>query len=473
MTEPDPLHEALIAAVERYGMWPPGATILVAVSGGQDSLALLHALLHLRERWQLKIHAAHFDHGLRGEESAADADAVAALARDWSVPFTLGSRDVAGAAKRLHSSVQETARNLRLNFLDQTAEKISADRIALGHTQDDRVESVLMNILRGAGIDGLRGMLPVSGDRVRPLIEVSRKETGDYCERHGLPVRVDPSNQSSKYTRNRIRHELLPMLEEEYNLSVRAALLRLAGLAEADSGFLQEEAGKWFDRAAANIEDGRVVLSLGTLQAAPLAMKRRVVRMALERVRGGIEGIEFGTIETVVGQLDREEQRSRFQLTVSPGDISIEIDGDNLVVRRLETPRSPLPVCVELTLDGVTEVPGWGLEVAVTRDAGTYSATGPECVLVDADAVKGRLVLRNRLPGDRLQPMGMSGTRKVQDILVDRKVPTMLRDQIPIVADEEGILWVAGHALAERARITPAATEAMRIEIRPRRESKD
>lgn len=447
-------------------MWDNGESLVVAVSGGQDSLALLHSLHLLRARWGLTLHVAHFNHSLRGAEADEDARLVAELAEQWSIPCTIGKGDVAGAAKRTHCSVHEAAREQRHRFLETVSREIGAGKIALGHTLDDRIETVLMNLLRGAGVDGLAGIPPVSCQRVRPLIEVSREETEAYCRRHELSFRTDPSNQSLRYTRSRIRQELLPLLAAYYNSGVRSSLARLAILAADDSAFLDAEARARFDRATANIDHGRVVLRVAALREEQVAMQRRIVRLAVESACGTLQHLDFETTEALLLGILGASKQKRFKFTLAPGHTTVESDGEWAVWLRVEPPSSSLPIGRRLEIPGVTEVASWGVcieaEVVSTGDpTGMDSCTA----LIDRDAVRGELFVRNRQPGDRLQPLGMTGTRKVQDILTDRKVPRAERDRVPIVADQEGIVWVAGHTLADRVRVTPRTREALKLKL--------
>lgn len=463
----DPLHDALIAAVDRHRMWPDGAMVVVAVSGGQDSLALLHALNHLRQRWRLNLQAAHFNHNLRGEESDDDARLVASLSERWSIPCTVGCGDVAAAARRTHRSIHEAARDLRHRFLADVARDAASSRIALGHTLDDRIETVLLNILRGTGIDGLEGMAHVNGERVRPLLDVSRADTGAYCKQFDLPFRSDPSNISVAYSRTRVREELLPSLASYYNPGVRDALRRLSDLASEDAAFLREETAERFARAAVNIGAGRVVLSLPMLACESRAMQRRMVRAAIENVRGSLMDVDFATTESVLTWISETAIQRRFQLTLPPGDTRIVGNGDRLIIERMPPRLSALPVCRQLAIPGVTRVDSWGLEIVAEYVLEADPITASGAVIVPQGSIQGNLVVRNRRAGDRIQPLGMAGTRKVQDILVDRKVPREERDRVPIVEDEASILWVAGHVLSERARMGELAMPAVRLRMMP------
>ena len=236
--ETQDLPQVLRETAARYAMFAPGQTVLVGVSGGQDSVALLHALAGLRAVFGLRVVAAHLNHGFRGAEADADADYVAELADSLSVPCHVKRIDVPALRKRRHCSAQEAARTARHDFLQAIAGRENAERIALGHTQDDRIETALLNLLRGTGPEGLQGFPPSAPPIVRPLYDVRRMETGAYCATQNLHPRRDSSNEKTDYRRNHIRLELLPLLASYYNLNVSDTVLRMSELVTADNALL-------------------------------------------------------------------------------------------------------------------------------------------------------------------------------------------------------------------------------------------
>lgn len=467
----DPLLHSVRAFLERTAILPPDSTVVVAVSGGQDSCTLLHLLDSLRKEMDLTLHCAHFNHGFRRE---ADDEAVFVrdLAGSLGVPFHLEMRDVPGRAHRSHLSSQEAARKARHNFLERIATQVGADFIALGHTQDDRVETVLMNILRGTGPDGLQGLAPASGMRIRPLLEVSRQETADYCRRHHIDFCEDASNQNLSYTRNRLRLDLLSHLTATYNPNITQTLLRLSELVGEENRYMEAQAQTAYECALTNTDADCVVLSNNSLRALPMALRRRVVRMAVRNARGDLNNIDFQTIERVTNALDEaRETQDRFQFDLQAGNnygMTIRMTAETMSIYRRAPELSNCPIHVPLPVPGEQIISPWGLVVITslsTQEDEKAQSNSVLCATLDADAVRLPMVVRSRQPGDRIQPLGMMGSRKVQDILVDRKVPAHTRDKVPIIADSEGILWVAGHTISERAKLRPGTQNTLSLKI--------
>ena len=310
------LPDSLRRTISQHQLTAPGDRLLVAVSGGPDSLALLHALHALRDELSFgDLQAAHLDHGLRGADSASDATFVASFCAHLGVPCHLGLADVAGIAETRKLSTQQAARLARYRFLEATADAAGAERIATGHTQDDQVETVLLNILRGSGLDGLRGIPARRGRFVRPLLDVARAEVNTYCEAHGLTPRLDVSNLATDhYTRNRLRLELLPQLAREYNPGVREALLRLSQIAARDTDYLAQQAHSALADVTMASEPTRLVLDRTKLAALHPALLRHVLRAALAQFRGTGESVTHEHLEPLCAAI-AGERRLPFGLT--------------------------------------------------------------------------------------------------------------------------------------------------------------
>ena len=440
----------------RWSLLAPGDRVLVAISGGPDSLSLLHALWSEREaRGLAAVEAAHLDHGLREDESAAEAAWVSAWCEERGIPGHVGLADVAGLARDSKRSKQEAARAARYAFLENTAAQVGATKIATGHTRDDQAETVLMNILRGTGLDGLRGIPARRGLFVRPLLDISRAEVEDYCAAHGLEPRRDPSNLSpDAYTRNRVRLELMPLLARDYNPAVADALLRLSGIAARDLDYLQAQAGAALVAAMAVQRPDKLVLDGARLLEMHPALLRRVLRAAVAEVRGSAEGIAQHHIERMCQLLLRPGNSGGVRLEglfPSPFcDVALVFDTLTLTpgAAPLRTTSPTLGESSSLAVPGTAAIGDWTIRAS-------FDAL-PGAVVLDADAVStGDLTLCNWRQGDRVDPLGMGGRhKKVGDIFTDAKVPRAERHRVPIIADAQGIVWVVGHCLADRVKIT-------------------
>lgn len=432
-------------------------TVLVAVSGGPDSLCLLHLLWTAREACQIRVEAAHLDHGLRGDESAAEAVWVARWCLEHGIACHVSHEDVAAFAASHKLGRQEAARTVRYAFLERTAAAIGADKIATGHTQNDQVETVLANILRGTGTDGLRGIRDRRGLIVRPLLGVTRAEIEAYCQANALSPRQDLSNASpDHYTRNRIRLALLPQLRREYNPRVEDAVLRLSEIAARNSDYLEIQAKAALAEALLTRDSLRLTLDRAALAALHPALLRYVVRQAIKETRGTLGGVSYEHLEQVCGAV-LFGSPAVFTLTLPSPLCILRLTRQTLTLALANATAAVGGVSVPLPVPGSAALGGLGWMTTAS-----WNKT-PGAVRVDAEAMDlSSLVVRNRRDGDKMDPLGMGGRhKKVADIFADAKVPRSERDRIPIVADRHGIVWIIGFAPAERAKVTASTVQVL------------
>lgn len=449
------------------GLAGSGSLLLVGVSGGGDSVCLLHCLAGLRKRLSFDLHAAHLDHQLRGEASAADAAYVAALCDRMEVPLTVEQADVKGYRRRMRVSLEEAGRDVRYAFFAALAAAVGARAVAVGHTADDQVETVLMHIVRGSGLTGLRGMTPSShweargGPRlklIRPLLGTWRRETSAYCQAEALDPRDDPSNRSPRFLRNRIRHELLPLLRQ-LNPGIDRGMLRLAENAGHVAERLDDETERVWKRVA-RLSSGIVELQARLLAALPPSLQRLVMRRALLELRGNLRGIaEVHTKDML--RLTGGPVGKTLHL---PGGLRFHAgyDAHTLEARAANADSPPLEE-TPLQVPGVTKLPGWQVEAGMTPVGASGLGATTYAALLDPALSACRLRVRSRRPGDRFQPLGMAGTKKLQDFLVDAKVSRRSRDAVPLVCAGDDIIWIVGHRISERARVPPGCHHALRI----------
>lgn len=460
------LTERMLSTIRRFSMIEPGEKVLVAVSGGPDSVALLYALHSISKEIGISLHAAHLNHSFRGEESDADEQYVSQLAEKLEVPFTSEKIDVPAIRETLRLSPEEAARLVRYEFLERVAAEIQADRIAVGHTADDQVETVILNLLRGTGIDGLAGMPPVRNKIIRPLVEVRRSAVEEYVEHLHLHPRIDSSNLTASYTRNRIRLDLLPLLRREYNPELDTAVLRLLELARADSAYLNVEVQKALGKLVTSRKTGSVVLDAAELSALPLAVKRRVLREALREIRGGLADVGFIHVDELVRLLEAE---SNFEVEL-PGGAFARRRGGSFVLLSSKPVELPIIYCHEVKVPGATsvrEIDATLVAELVSKPTELVLPRGSGEIVLDYGRISGTLVVRNWRPGDRIRPLGMHGRKKVQDIFVDGKIPREARHRIPLIADEQKVVWVAGLVMSEEVKITEATQEFLSLRARP------
>lgn len=456
---PHGLRPKVEAVIHRYGMLVPGDGVVVACSGGPDSLTLLGLLAALRGDYNLDLTAVYVDHGLR-PEAAEEGEYVERVARRWRVPAL-----VCRVERDLHvagESVQEQARLERYRLLDVAAHQVGATRIATGHTADDQAETLVMRFIRGTGCQGLAGISPVVGNIIRPLLLVRRQETVDYCARQGLVPVHDPSNDEDVYLRNRVRHHLMPQLST-FNPRLVEVLTNLAESARAENEWIGQEVGKLL--ADAVYTDGGWWFPTPIFLSQPVALQRRALRQLLRRC--GAEGEpSFDHVGTVLDMLAQGQTGTGASL---PGGLVAWVEKGGFWVgpqRPLVEPRFDvtLPAPGQIRLPGsdlslIASVQAGGLDTIGEVAYGSTSIRRPwdpvgEGAVLDYRQIQGQLRVRNWRPGDRFRPLGMQGEKKLQDMFVDEGIPKRWRDRLPVVVDDQGILWVAGARLADRAKIT-------------------
>ncbi|NSW55483.1 MAG: tRNA lysidine(34) synthetase TilS [Armatimonadetes bacterium] len=457
------LETKLIAAVERHGMLSPGDRVLLALSGGQDSLALLHCLHRLGPELSIDLEAAHLNHGIRGEEADEDQRFVEALCEKWGVPLAVARVDVPAVAKRDGISLEQAGRAERYAFLRRVAAERDCRRIALAHTATDRAETVLMNILRGAGLGGLRGIAAVNGEVIRPLIEVTREETAEYCAEHGLQPRHDRTNEDTgAHLRNRVRLELMPLLARNYAPGIEDCLLRLAKVVEGELEWTREAENAAYSDLA-HWEERGLGLLLAPLQEMPQGLARRMVRRAIGDVVGSLEGFTLQHVDAVLGLAAQGRTGARVQL---PGGYRAERGYERLLMSTgCAMDEEPGPWEVTLQIPGAVALPPGGKVCARTVPVpGDPRACGACEAYLDFAAIGSTVCVRSRRPGDRMQLVGMSGSRKLQDLMVDRKIPRQERDRVPVVLNSRGeIVWVGGCGVSRTGAIHERSAAAVHI----------
>jgi tRNA(Ile)-lysidine synthase len=447
-----------------------GKKLVVAVSGGADSVCLLHILVKLQEKLKVKLHIAHLNHQLRGTESEADAKYVSALARQLGIPATIEGRDVKDYQKKHRLSLEEAAREVRYGFLAEVAKTIGTKLVAVGHTRNDHIETILLHLIRGTGTRGLRGLQPYTDWKsksgriaiIRPLLEISRQETEDYCQSHKLKPRIDATNVSLSPLRNRVRHQLLPLLMS-YNPGIAQALLRTAQIAGDDIDFLDKEVAHLWNEVIQ--EQGKtIVLDKERLDRLPPALKRYLLRAAVERMLGSAKDIEMRHIEEMMSALDKAAGK-RLNL---PQGLIFSLEYDRYLLTSDPSALSPLPILsgeFELKIPGETKLPGWLIEAAIINREGMAEKDDFTAYL-DCDKVGDRLLVRPRKRGDRFQPLGLAQPKKLNEFMIDAKIPRAWRQRVPLVCSPKQIVWVVGWRIDERAKVSEKTKKVLQLKFK-------
>lgn len=451
----DAFLETVSEQMTRHGMAQPGQRILVACSGGGDSMALLLALLRLG----FPVAVAHLDHGAR-EGSAADAEWVRAQAQALGIPCVCERRELGHRGGADERSFEMRARAERYAFLVVTARAHGCDVIATGHTRSDQAETLLMRIARGTGPAGLAGIPPVGEHGglpvIRPLLGVAREEARAWLRGEGIAWREDPSNEGADFVRNRVRNTLLPLLCAEFNPEVEEALARLADMAREDDQLLRGLAGE----AHARVVDEGQRISRAAFRALPPALRGRVLLRWLTDL--GIEA-DFQQVRGLAHYIDTAPTGGRWSLHGG----GLLYAGRDLVelVREAESPGS-----VTLPIPGDVGHGDYHFRASAPRPVPTLdevkSCCGPARQYFDADVLGDAVEIRCRKPGDRMEPLGAPGSRKVSDVMMDAGIPGPRRDSLPLIVKDGQVLWIAGGPVSKAAALTPTTREAVLIEVK-------
>jgi len=466
-----PGNHSLITAVattlRRYDMVTQGDRIVVGVSGGPDSIALLHCLVALRDEWAFTLIVGHLNHGLRKDSAGQEADFVKRVAEDLGLPYKTDNQDVKRFCRKYGRSLEEGAREVRYRFYGTVAREVGARRVALGHQADDNAESIMMHLLRGTGPKGLTGIPPMrDGWIIRPLIDVSRKTIIQFLRENGLGYVEDASNRDPRYLRNRIRHELFPMLRASYGFKPVPVLTRLAETLREEEAFWDGQVARAFRRALVEKEATHIGLSIKDLNALSPALQRRSIRYAVSELKGDVRGLEQKHVALVSQFLKRPYPVGRLNL---PRGMVVSCDG-NKVTFSLGDQKGVGDFAYQMWGPGETVIGELGLSIDASicapREVTHRLKSFPASVACfDAQAVSFPLMVRNVRPGDRFIPLGMTGSQKVKDFFINKKVSRLERQRTPLVWSGEMLIWVVGHRIHDAAKVKTNTRRVLKLEL--------
>jgi tRNA(Ile)-lysidine synthase len=467
------LTEKVLATITKYRMLSKNDKVLVCVSGGPDSVALVYLLYFLRDEFKLKLQIAHLNHMIRGSQADQDAEFVRKLSQRLNLPIISKKKDVPSFVKKNKMSLEEGARLLRYRFFLEAAKKFKADKVAIGHTADDQVETVLMRIIRGTGLEGLGGMQPVSEQNgikiIRPLIEVWKEEITDYLREKNLRFRMDLSNKDRAYFRNKIRLGLIPHLSRSYNPGIKEIILRFSDAVRQDCDYLEKSSKKAFENlseAWAKKNKTEVGISIRRLKKYPLAVQRRIMRLAIKKVKGDLQRINFQNLKDLNSLI---QGRNRNLFLHLAGGIRARRDYDKLIFYSSSRQKKIKKFKYRLKTPGITIIPETGLKLKTISMPGRKGlikkkTKNNNIKLFDYDKLKFPLLARNRFPGDRIRPLGMKGEKKLKDIFIDQKIPLPQRDSTPvIVSADKRIVWVVGAKTSDEFKLTSKTKRVLKI----------
>lgn len=450
--------------LRKYSLLDEGDRVVVALSGGPDSCALLLALTALAPLWRLEMIAAHFNHGLRGAPSNEDEAFSRLLAQKSGLVFV--TQKLAGTGIPAGMSPEDYLRRERFRFLDKTAAEHGANKTALGHHRDDQAETFLLNMIRGSGLDGLKGFLPIRGNRyIRPLIEVSREEILGFLKQQGASYREDASNESDIYLRNRVRRELIPFLREKYNPRMQQTLARTAEIIRRDDSFIDGCVGEILHSPHIQKTKKEISFSAAYFLSLHEALIYRVLKALLESLAPAEGGFSSAHLQALVGLLKERATGKRLCL---PCGLSACREYDRVVLtagpeEKIKNYEYPL------TIPGEVEVMERRMIFALRREKESCVnvKTGP-AFYFDGDKIREPLVIRNRRNGDWFEPLGTKGSQKIKKLFMDRKISRSERDGIALLADGESVIWIENMHSSERVKVSPWTKNILVLEVRPK-----
>jgi len=454
-------------AIDRHRLIEKGDRLIVGVSGGVDSMVLLHLLNACRDAFNLFLIVAHVNHGLRPAESEKEAELVRKEAERLGLPFEYGQFNVKEFQKTMGLSPQDAARRIRFHFFYSLLQRHDAQKIALAHHADDQVETVLLKLIRGSGLQGLKGMLPIRGGKViRPLLGVWREEIQTFAAEKKIPFLLDSSNLKSDYLRNKIRLSLIPLIEREYQPNFQKILLRTSNILREENDYLEKGAEAAYQEIVQKEKDF-LFFKFSEYRSLHQAIQWRVMKKILERVCDWGTGVEEGEWSEVHKVHQKLHQSSPSFLVELPHGVWVEKRYDVILLGKGKVKPLP-PFEVELRFPGSTFIEEIGKEVVIEEtDRGKlgHCKTLSNTALMDYGSLQFPLKMRNFRPGDRFHPLGVKGSQKLKEFFIDHKVPKVERPKVPLLVSGERILWIVGYRIDERVKVTEKTKKVLVVTV--------
>lgn len=456
--------ELALEYIRRQGLIEKGDHVLAAVSGGPDSVALLGVLTGLKDVLAMgRITIVHFDHRLRGKESDEDREFVRALARFAGLPFHCGHADVSLYARNRKISVEMAARECRRSFFLQTASELKAEKIALGHTADDQAEEVLLRIFRGTGPAGIQAMSPSTREGIiRPLLFATRSQIVEYLKESGREFRTDSTNLDPSCQRNFLRLKVFPLLQEAFSPQISRTITRCADLAREEESWLEPQVRNLWENLCLERDSGWCAFDFERLRGLHPALLRRVLRFGIGTVRGNLSGIGFVHLEPLVELVSAGKRGKAVEIV--RGWEAVE-RGGRLLIREKSSAAPGESLQETLVIEAPGSYDFGGVRFQLLADEPLFVPDSSECIRMDREKLRWPLHLRFRRPGDRFRPLGMSGTKKLQDFFTDCRVPREERGSIPLLCDVEKICWVAGMRLDDRVKVDSETRKILTVKF--------
>jgi tRNA(Ile)-lysidine synthase len=462
----------IYAVIKNKALIIPKETVIVGVSGGPDSVCLLHILKRISDSYmKIKIVAAHINHMLRMEESDGDEEYVKRLCKELGIVLYVKRVDVKFYAKEHSVSVEVAGRKIRYDFFKEVADKYKNNlKIAVGHNRNDRVETILMNLFRGTGPEGISGMKIKTGNIIRPLLLTGREEIEEYCRTNFLNPRCDSSNLRNDYTRNKIRNILIPYINKVLKINSGNSVYRFVSLLDDELDFIREYAEKCYEECTSETKSvSKAVLNLGYFNNYHIALQKRVIRMAVEKINGNLNEIENIHVENAVKLCMEGKTGSILHM---PGGIRVYKSYDSVsIFFQKEDKNENTDFCKMVIIPGKTYLSDISAVVRSSLfkhngDVEKYRQIKKDSFIqyFDYETLCKEFYIRNRRRSDRFIPLGMSGTKKLKDFFIDEKIPVNKRNVLPLIAEGNEIIWVIGYRTGEKFKVTAKTRTVLKLE---------
>jgi tRNA(Ile)-lysidine synthase len=451
-----------LQTIEKYNLLEKGERVVVALSGGPDSTALLIVLTAIAQEQDLILIIAHFNHGLRGAESDEDEKFSRDLSEKMGFAFVSGKMDQRKGQKGM--SPEDFYRRERYNFLNKVAEDYQAQKIALGHNMQDQAETVLLNILRGSGLEGLKGFLPMrDGKFIRPLIETSRQEIISFLNKAGIPYCQDSSNENKRYLRNQIRSELIPYLKEKFNPKIEESLAQMAEILRPEDELIRQHVDEVLKSSFIQRQQNRILLKIADINKLHPAIRWRLFKTLLESLSPAKNGFSFIHIKSLDNLAQKCESGKR---VVLPLGIEARREYDDLIMERKKIVSKQMEYEYAMDIPGSLYIKERKLTIRselTTKEKFDFS--GKNEVYLDLDKIQQPIIIRNRRDGDWFQPLGMQGRQKIKTFFIDHKIPQCRRNEIILLVDRLSVIWIENMHLNDRVKITAETKNILKLDI--------
>ncbi len=459
--------DKVLETINRHNLVNSGEGVVVGVSGGPDSVCLLHVLYTLREKLNIKLYAVHINHMLRGKESEGDEKYVKELCEKLGIPAYFFSVDVKDIASRKGISLEEAGREARYGTFEKVAGDVGASKVAVAHNKNDQAETILLNIIRGSGLDGLKGMEYKRGNIIRPLLDVRREEIEEYCRQHSLNPRIDSTNLLSIYTRNKIRLDLIPSINNMFDIDIQDNLSRMSALLRDDLDYIEENAVHLYNKCLIDENKDSITINAAIFQKYHIAIRRRIVRSIIKKLTGSLKGIESVHVEQVLQLCENGRTGAEIHL---PGRLKALKSYDHLIICTVTDSAAVQPFCRSIKIPGVTLVPEIGAGIKAVLEK---KSSGVEQYVnmrynsmeqyFDYDKLIMGINIRNRRDGDVFKPYKSNGTKKLKEYFIDNKIPRHERDSIPLITQGKEIVWVIGYKISDKFKVTENTKTVLKL----------